>query len=97
MKKTTVRDLRYHSPENDALLSKGEEMSEDYSSQRRQIFGTKRVRKTGTDLASEEPGARLTAYADTGFLVLLYGQDSNEKSLGSRPPLQLQEDRAPFA
>lgn len=59
MKKTTVRDLRYHSPEIEALLSKGEEMSEDYpdfSSLRRQIFGTKRVRKTGTDLASEERG-----------------------------------------
>jgi len=30
MKKTTVRDLRYHSPEIEALLSKVEEMSEDY-------------------------------------------------------------------
>ena len=77
MKKTTVRDLRYHFPEIEAWLNKGEEIAvhkrqkmiarllpvcpktaayPDFSALRRQIFGRKKVRKTGTDLASEERG-----------------------------------------
>ena len=77
MKKTTVRDLRYHFPEIEAWLNKGEEIVvhkrkkmiarllpirpktaayPDFSALRRQIFGRKKARKTGTDLASEERG-----------------------------------------
>lgn len=72
-----MRDLRYHFPEIEAWLSKGEELVvhkrqrmiarllpilpratayPDFSALRRQIFGAKKVRKTGTDLASEERG-----------------------------------------
>ncbi len=50
MKRTTVRDLRYHFREIEARLNKGEEI------ELRRIFGTKRARKTGTDLVSEERG-----------------------------------------
>jgi antitoxin (DNA-binding transcriptional repressor) of toxin-antitoxin stability system len=77
MKKATVRDLRYHFPEIEAWLNKGEEIAvhkrqkmiarllpirpktaayPDFSALRRQIFGRKKARKTGTDLASEERG-----------------------------------------
>lgn len=75
MKKTTVRDLRYHFPEIEAGLNKGEEIVvhkrqkviarllpihpktevfPDFSALRRHIFGTKKTRKTATELVSEE-------------------------------------------
>ena len=77
MKRTTVRDLRYHFREIEARLNKGEEIElykrqkiigrllpvrpkdevyPDFSALRCRIFGTRRARKTGTDLVSEERG-----------------------------------------
>jgi len=77
MKRTTVRDLRYHFPEIEARLNKGEEIElykrqkiigrllpvrpkdevyPDFSALRCRIFGTRRARKTGTDLVSEGRG-----------------------------------------
>jgi len=77
MKKTTVRDLRYHFPEIEARLKKGEEIIvhkrrkmiarllpirpasdvyPDFAALRRRIFGAKTIRKTGTELVSEERG-----------------------------------------
>jgi len=77
MKKTTVRDLRYHFTEIEAWLNKGEEIMvhkrrkmialllpvrpkaetyPDFSALRRRVFGAKKTRKTGTDVASEERG-----------------------------------------
>ena len=78
MKKTTVRDLRYHSPEIEALLSKGEEMSEDYpdfSSLRRQIFGTRGSAQPGPILPLRSGGAidRLRGHRFLG-VVLWAGQ-----------------------
>ena len=75
--KATVRDLRYHFPEIEARLNKGEEILlhkrnkviarllpirpktdayPDFSALRRRIFGTKKTRKTATELISEERG-----------------------------------------
>jgi antitoxin (DNA-binding transcriptional repressor) of toxin-antitoxin stability system len=75
MKRATVNDLRYHFPEIEARLNKGEEIEiykrtrliahllavrpkaeayPDFSALRCRIFGRKKIRKSGTNLVSEE-------------------------------------------
>ena len=77
MRSATVRDLRYHFPEIEARLARGEVIEirkrrkviarlhpvrpkpqayPDFAALRKQIFGDKKARQTGTDLVAEFRG-----------------------------------------
>jgi len=92
MSKATVRQLRYRFREIEAHLNKGEEIEvykrkkmigrllpvrlkseayPDFAALSRRTFGGKKTKRTGSELV------RLIAYADTGFLLSLYGHDDH--------------------